>query len=518
MTGLRRWISALTPTDFLCIGLAAWGLFAWSTGILHESFDHDEFEHSHVAWLIAHGRRPFYDFFECHPPFAWYPLALLLRLSGDRYGMLFVFRFLTALGHVAFFVALAGNVSLSVNRLQIKRTSAVNLARTFVLGLAVIAGHPAILRYLIEFRLDAWQNALLLFAIYRHRSSARGPLRSSAELGFFATVAIACSPKLLIFGAAFVVFDLLRQDAPSADPRVRRIAGLAVGVTAAVGCLLVFLFAFRLDPRVVFRLSLTYHAQLNQHGGFGHGLARSLWGQRVLLAIVVAAAVACIAQLRARLLSHPFESATIVFLGAQLLFVGIPNKQYYGPWFLMALGLVPYLELAVVRVSPLRSLLVATAILYGAANLFDYQRQSQEPRAAMEISERQELLDLVPPDGAVVVSMERHPLFRADTLYHISSSSAPSGYGTARIMTAMNVQPFSGRFSSEFYSRELEARPPHLIVSKGWFTLEQQLAINAFLARHAGTYRQFEGPLGPTFVRDPAPNVPAPLRLDHRRP
>jgi len=506
-TGLRRSISALTPTDLLCVSLAALLLVAWCTGILHESFDHDEFEHSHVAWLIAHGRRPFYDFFECHTPFQWYPLALVLRLFGDRYGALFLFRILTALGHLAFFVAIACNASLSRDRAQPTPTTRVDFARLFIPALVVIAGHPLILRYLIEFRTDAWPNALLLFAVYRYRSSRRDALRSSAELGFLAGLAIACSPKLLVFAASFVGFALLAGARPqlNADPRAARAAGFAVGGAAAIAAVLILLLALGFDPRVVFRLSIVYHHELNRHGGFGHGLVRSVWDHRVLLAIVVASAVACVAQLRTRLLSHPFESATIVFLGAQLLLVSLPNKQYYGPWFLMGLGLVPYLELAVVRVRPVRSLLVAVAVVYGASNIIEYHRQVQEPIAAREISQRQQLLDLVPQGGSVVVSMERHPLFRADTLYHIQSSSAPSGYGTNRIMRAMNLQPFAARFSPEVYSREMEQRPPHLIVPTGWFTPEQALAINSFLARHRTEYRRVEASLGPTFVREPAP-------------
>ena len=60
------------------------------------------------------------------------------------------------------------------------------------------------------------------------------------------------------------------------------------------------------------------------------------------------------------------------------------------------------------------------------------------------------------------------------------------------------------RFSPEFYEREMEGRPPDLIVVKGWFTPEQRRGIEAFVARHGGDYRRVDSPLGPTLVRRPA--------------
>ena len=65
--------------DALCALLLATWLVAWVLGILHRYFDYDELEHFYAGWRIAEGARPFYDFFECHPPFLWYPLGLALR-------------------------------------------------------------------------------------------------------------------------------------------------------------------------------------------------------------------------------------------------------------------------------------------------------------------------------------------------------------------------------------------------------------------------------------------------------
>src|SRR5580765_5734216 len=119
--------------------LLAVGAVALAYGIMHRIFDYDEWVHAHESWLIRSGLRPFRDFFECHPPFAWYPLSLFYRVFGDSYNLLFVFRFLTAAGHVVFLVALLKNVALSLRELP----TPVRLpARAAALSAAVIALHP----------------------------------------------------------------------------------------------------------------------------------------------------------------------------------------------------------------------------------------------------------------------------------------------------------------------------------------------------------------------------------------
>ena len=95
MRSLRR----LDLLYALCAVLVATWLVAWVYGILHRYFDYDEFEHFYASWRIAEGARPFYDFFEGHPPFLWYPLAAVLRWFHPHFFPLFALRFLSALGH-----------------------------------------------------------------------------------------------------------------------------------------------------------------------------------------------------------------------------------------------------------------------------------------------------------------------------------------------------------------------------------------------------------------------------------
>ena len=113
MRSLRR----LDLLDALCaLLIAAWAV-GWVYAILHRYFDYDEFEHFYASWRIAEGARPFYDFFEGHPPFLWYPLSLALRAFHPQSFPLFALRFGSGLGHVALLLALAKNVSLSFARL-----------------------------------------------------------------------------------------------------------------------------------------------------------------------------------------------------------------------------------------------------------------------------------------------------------------------------------------------------------------------------------------------------------------
>ncbi|MBC8131829.1 MAG: hypothetical protein H7X95_02515, partial [Deltaproteobacteria bacterium] len=115
---MSRAISTVKGINVLGAIVAVMWIAAWGMAIAHRSFDYDELEHTYAIWLIRNGARPFYDFFECHPPFLWYPLGIPLRLLGDRYAILFIFRALTALGHVAMLVAMGLNVALSFQNLR----------------------------------------------------------------------------------------------------------------------------------------------------------------------------------------------------------------------------------------------------------------------------------------------------------------------------------------------------------------------------------------------------------------
>lgn len=70
------------------------------TGLLfmagqNKFFDHDEYEHVHSAWYVAHGAVPFRDFFQNHNPLLWYLTAPLVIATGDQSGLMLMLRLIT---------------------------------------------------------------------------------------------------------------------------------------------------------------------------------------------------------------------------------------------------------------------------------------------------------------------------------------------------------------------------------------------------------------------------------------
>ncbi|MEP6653004.1 MAG: hypothetical protein ABJA82_06570 [Myxococcales bacterium] len=496
-------VRSFDVVDALCVVLMAAGIWAWSTGIVRRAFDYDEYEHAHVIWLIKSGLRPFYDFFECHPPFLWYPLAGVLGITGDSYNILYIFRAITGLGHILSLVAICKNVALSLKNLGV---SLLRPHQTFILAVCVIAGQPAILEYLLEFRLDAWPQFILLISIWRYRRAADvTAFRPALTFGLLATAAMLCSPKLLLFLASFVVLNL----AVSRD-RVTRALGMAAGAAGTTLLSIGILLLLRLNPLLVFRFSITYHQMLNSLGGFGPGLLNSVRTMPGLLWLVAFGIVAWAAVLfkagRARLTSAAFEISVLIFLAAQLKVVTTPYKQYYGPWFLLAaLCFLPYIEASLNRLKPMRAVICALAVLCAWANIMESQRRlGTVDGAGRDIAVREQLELLVPPKVRVVAPAEVRPIFRRDALYHIATSFARTAYDTTLIMEELKIQPMSSYFSEEAYLRQMDQTRPGLVLDRGGYTSRQKAAVDTYLRLHAGEFHEVATPDGPAFVR----NVP----------
>src|SRR6185436_19852326 len=251
---------------------------------------------------IANGLTPFRDFFECLPPFAWYPLSLFFRIFGDSYDVLYLFRVLTGLGHVAFVVALFKNIALSLRDLPAPARLSV---RATTLCVAAILVHGIVLDYMVEFRLDSWPNAMLMFAIYRYRSRRTNALRSGIELGALSTAAILCSPKLVIFAGAFVAASIAVD-----DRRLLRLGGMFAGGLGALALGAGFLLLAGHNPVHVYRLVFGYHDLLNAKGGFGYGNYENVVaGEPTIRNVVIASVIAWLLLVRHRVYRHGFELA-----------------------------------------------------------------------------------------------------------------------------------------------------------------------------------------------------------------
>lgn len=484
-----RTVLFLDLAGALCVVIFAMALVGLVYAILHRNFDYDEVEHAYATWLVSRGLKPFRDFFECHPPFLWYPLGLLFRVFGDSYRVIFAFRFIMALGQVAFLVGVGKNIVLSLRELQ---TPLARPVRTAALAIAVIALHPppAVFDYLLEFRVDAWPNAVLLIAIYRYRSRCRDAFRSSVELGALSAAAVLCSPKLVILAALFALASLI-----VGDRRLLRSAGMLAGGAGALAVGAGFLLIAGVNPIHAFQLSLQYHHVLNIKGGFGNSFWREvMWDTTVARFIVIPSVLAWLLVVGRRIHRATFEVSVLLFLALQLKFVAFPFNQYFSPWFMLGIAFVPYLEVVTARLRPLHALLLAVAFLYtGADAAEDYRVYADRHEAADDFRQRQALEALVPRDGFVVGTIETMPLFRRSSFYQVVNSMAPSGYDGARVMQELKLEGYSKRFTDAEARAELEAQPPDLIFTRGSYPAYQRRALDAYIARHATGYVPFQG-------------------------
>ena len=491
MRSLRR----LDLLDALCALLFATWLIAWICGILHRYFDYDELEHFYAGWRIAEGERPFYDFFEAHPPFLWYPLGLALRAFHPRSFPLFALRVVSGFGHFALLLALAKNVSLSFKRLP--QPTALRW-RTFAIATLIVAGDISVTWYLLEFRIDAWPNALLFWAVYRYRARAGPSLGAAFELAVLSTLAVLCAPKLALFLVLFALFDLM-----VGERRWLRVAGLGGGALVATLAAVLFLLAVGLRPVVVYRLCITYHVLLGTRGGFGHGLARSILAQPDLLAILVACLAGWLLVARTRLSASTFELAIVAFLALQPAIVSFGYPQYYAPWFLLGIIFVPYLELAL-RPTPLaHRLAVAAALLFAGVNVSrDLRSFATAHQAASVVAFNAWAATVVPPAATVAGDLMHLPLYRRGVFYDLATSFAPNGYSTETALAEMNLpSSFSDRVNPAAYDRELEAERPFLIVGDALLSSGEREAIKRYLDRHPTWYRTVSSPGGPVSLR-----------------
>jgi hypothetical protein len=162
----------------LAVPLAA-ALLAWGRGLVDAGFDYDEVMQAHSIWLVAQGFVPFRDFFECHPPFAWYAFVPVLALLPDAPEMLFGLRLVSLLGNAAWIAALFWAVRAARPTLR---------PEWLVVSAAIAASHAAVVAYAPQFRPDAWVWAAAFAALARAIRAPAG-FRRAAELGAAAACA-----------------------------------------------------------------------------------------------------------------------------------------------------------------------------------------------------------------------------------------------------------------------------------------------------------------------------------------
>lgn len=462
--------------ETLALALAvASGLAVWGIGIVNCGYDYDEVQRAHSVWLSAQGQRPYRDFFECHPPY-FALLTPVVRTFRDPCDALRALRVVAATGNLLF---LAGLAALAASALAVGW-------RWAVLGVAAVAFHPAVVGFLLEFRIDGWGYAIAVWSFWRFIHSPRG-LSRGFEFGTLTGIAtLLFCPKLALLPSLVVAFDLL---ATCRSPRValRTAAGYGVGVMAAAAFFALYLAWHRIDFSSTSQLLGRYHAVSNANSSARYGLLWSLRENRWLLALVAAGAAVRAAQhVYRRTWPTPYEAALAIWLVAQAFLVAYPYKQYYAPWFLFASGFAAAFGgglAALPRRAGTAGFLVACALILvgdcqtGRAWVANPEARSQEQLIRW-------MNRVARPEDRVVGCLPVHPIARHDTFFLWFNTADVGGFNSERILARL---PSYRRYvAPETYLEELIAHPPALVAISGdWriveYTKAQSNAIKAFL-------------------------------------
>ena len=296
------------------------GLEAWVAGGIFRWYDYDEVARVHSAWLAAQGLRPYSEFFEVHPPY-FALLTPLARAFPDPVAALRAFRAFGSLGNLLFVAGLAALMT----------SAAKGPSRRWAwLGLALVASQPAVLNFLLEYRIDGWGYAIAVWGFYRHGRTSPGMYRDF-ELGLTTGLAtLLFCPKLTFLPALIVGFEQLMAW-KSARTFLKAVAGYGLGVGLAGGLFLLYLAWQGIDPWRTSELLVRYHAISGANSGFHHGLLQALMVFRVLSMTLLAGVLAWVvlAWRRGRR-PRGYEVGVVAWVGVQVLLVAYPYVTVHG--------------------------------------------------------------------------------------------------------------------------------------------------------------------------------------------
>lgn len=285
---------AAAPVPALRIG--AWLLGAWLLGAfgllvtraLYDQFDSDEFQHAHIAWLMANGQLLYRDFWEHHGPLFALANGWLLKVSGAAPGLDVLFA--CRLGSV---VATGGIATLTYAT-----------ARLLTLSRLLSLGSAALLLSLLfvqdkgaECRPDTWQNLLWLagFALtllnLRRRQTGMALLAGLLlGLAVLSNLKAAIGPLCI---ALYFVFGGRLHRLPVAAV-VRELALLAAGGTVALAAVAAW-FASQGALAELWHFNVTWNliaAQGETGNGRGLGYLGLMLRHQAPFLLAVAAGVA----------------------------------------------------------------------------------------------------------------------------------------------------------------------------------------------------------------------------------
>ncbi len=489
-TGLRIVSSAGTAppnrtlgarVEILVLVLAiATGIAAWGVGICTLGYDYDEVMRAHSIWLAAQGLRPYRDFLDCHPPYFVLLTPFVRSHADDPGALLWSLRLLSAAGNLLF---LGGLLALGAASVASRR-------RFALLGITVVAFHPAVLEFLVEFRIDGWGYALAVWSIYRFRQLPRGAYRGF-ELGVLTGIAsLLICPKLALLPPLIIVFEQLFAWEPIRIG-VRACIAYLAGLGVAAGLFALYLMWHGIDFDRTFQILVRYNAVSNANLDIRPSLLENIVHMRVLFWATLAGVGSwAVDHVRHRSRPQAYEVALAVWLVAQPLLVSYPSKQYYAPWFLLASCFLVYLCRDVSDLLGRTRVLgfVAVCALTALADLQTTRRWSEVNDARTHDRLLRWMNRVTRSDDRVVASPPLHPIDRYDSFFLWFNTLDQSGFDGERILAQLPMYRdyvIPGRFREE-----LDHHPPALVVLAGdWrrfvpYTPGQQEALADFFRRH----------------------------------
>lgn len=496
MAGISKNPAALLIRNAVIAFTGLLGLVLLTRLVFVRSYNYDELSHAHMAWLVSVGEVPYRDFAANHFPFFWILLSPLMRVLPESLVTLMVLRGLALVCNAVFIGALGTLICLELRPQQ-------RIWAAACLGLVVFS--PPAVHFLIEFRPDPFANALLFSAVAWLRLSGLRNRPTAFMSGIGIGIAVLLNTKYLLFPFVLGTVALImyarqaRQIWPFA-------VAICLGFSASLlgGMLLLDSMHVRLGD--AWRMVVTYNAMAQKTHTFGFGLAGMLARYPEWLAYSFVGLIGCTVLFqRQRRLPELLTAAIFIFLVMNLVTTTKPWKQYVVSWLLLA-AYFPARSLPLLITRLRLQAQTAAAFCVSIIAVVGFVRTGiVDPDGGGMDRQTQDrtiewVLRRVPPDGFVVSSYYLHPVFRRDTFFKTVYDIAGSGGdGLERFMPQLAPGPYSEHFQLSGYQKELEIRPPSVIVPQGYTYLQVQ-ALNAYLGRHGNNYDQQEIPGTPVVI------------------